>query len=828
MRFTQLFRCLFLLALFILALPSDASHVMGSEILYECTGNGTYKVTVKVYRDCNGINVSPSALVARSMLDSVTVTNQTKISVKDITFASNDCQLKSRCTGTYPYGIEEHVWEMNLDLSSYSNCEWTLIWQQCCRNGNITTGQASQNFYTTAQLNKCLTTCNSSPVFKNSPSAVTILCVNRDVVYDNGAMDTLDHDSLSYHLATPLQFYNTNATYSGQFSPTRPLTFWGYPNPNLLAPAGFHLDPVTGILRFRPVQINQVAIIVVEVKEWRNINGTMTEIGSIRRDMQVIVANCSNNKAPLISGFNSARVCPGDRICFSIQTNDLDAADSVKLSWDNGLPGASFTTTNNISRLPQGEICWTPDSSHVDSLPHRFKVFAKDNDCFYNGISEREYTVYVQERDSQMQLSLQAIPGDCGYYYFSHSKSAEYDGYQSYYLLKDSTNTVIWSTNRVRDSLFLNPGTYTLSLQSTATNFCLGTASIQFTVADTSTQGQYSYLDYCIGSSVTLNTNRLINHTMLNYTWYRANGTLDSLGFGQNWPLSASDSGRFLAKANWNNCVFEDTFDLVTRHVPNIQLWSDKDTICPGSEVTFGDPHYSPYPLQHLWNWNTIDTSTQDTLSVRFWTADTSLWVRLAVRNPYNCVDLDSIQIWILAEIELDTLPNLFLTPADSQLLSLGAAQIGVSYQWQADTGTGFFDIQNNTFYRGVNSSSLWIAKPNKTMDGYRYRCIAHQLECTVWSDTSTLSVSSGTAALNPEFEQFTVYPNPAENLLYVDYPGLTEPMSVQIFNNAGQLVQRFELKTSLQGIDISDLAPGVYFLKLGTPEEMGKRFIKQ
>ena len=33
----------------------QASHMMGADISYKCLGNGKYKITAKVYRDCRGI-----------------------------------------------------------------------------------------------------------------------------------------------------------------------------------------------------------------------------------------------------------------------------------------------------------------------------------------------------------------------------------------------------------------------------------------------------------------------------------------------------------------------------------------------------------------------------------------------------------------------------------------------------------------------------------------------------------------------------------------------------------------------------------------------------
>src|SRR5690554_2737992 len=46
-------RLLTILLILILPLQLLASHIVGGEMYYDCLGNDQYKITVKVYRDCN-------------------------------------------------------------------------------------------------------------------------------------------------------------------------------------------------------------------------------------------------------------------------------------------------------------------------------------------------------------------------------------------------------------------------------------------------------------------------------------------------------------------------------------------------------------------------------------------------------------------------------------------------------------------------------------------------------------------------------------------------------------------------------------------------------
>ncbi|MDX5319834.1 MAG: hypothetical protein LPK45_02110, partial [Bacteroidota bacterium] len=335
-----------------------------------------YLITLTVYRDCNGINLSQSNMVARCSSTTLNITNQTKVSVRDITKVPNSCGVVSRCAGgASQYGTEEHVWTMTLDLSTYSCCEWQLSWEQCCRNGAITTGAANQNMYITAMLNKCVTACNNSPEFNSKVGEQVLVCHNWDQTLDFSATDSADNDSLSYHLVSAKTGLNSSVTYNGNFTFERPMTFFGFPNQNLQWPAGFRLDPATGILRFRPTQVNQIGIIAVEVREWRLVNGSMMQIGSIVVDLQVRVIPCpNNNQAPRIKSPISARVCAGNKICIPIQTEDDNLNDTVRISWNQLLPGATFTHNNGVKRLASGEVCWTPDTSFIRQAGHAFKV----------------------------------------------------------------------------------------------------------------------------------------------------------------------------------------------------------------------------------------------------------------------------------------------------------------------------------------------------------------------------------------------------------------------------------------------------------------------
>ncbi|MEY3861627.1 MAG: hypothetical protein RIS50_1908 [Bacteroidota bacterium] len=161
-----------------------ASHMMGGDMSYRCLGNGKYKITAKIYRDCRGISFNgPSFGVFAGTNGGNGCGSSgmsiTRTSIKDVTprcsTASSPCTPQN--TGGTGEGIEEHTYEVTVDftktpLSNFVGkstcCEVTFYIGQCCRNGAITTGPANNDFWTTCMINICniaktTNKCNSSP-----------------------------------------------------------------------------------------------------------------------------------------------------------------------------------------------------------------------------------------------------------------------------------------------------------------------------------------------------------------------------------------------------------------------------------------------------------------------------------------------------------------------------------------------------------------------------------------------------------------------------------------------------------------------------------------
>lgn len=397
---------LFVLILLGFTQKTHANHLLGMDIQWKSVGNDTFLITITAYRRCtdgaDNISYPNFSITSDSCASSNVVHYGSAIShsVEDITpicpTAQKICPSaggSGQSTAQIPIGIERHIWIYKIYLGdTFANCCWYKIrTDMCCRNSNITTGYADANFYTESWLNHCVAPYDNGPEFRNPP--IAIKCAGQDVCYNHGVYDA-DGDSLSFAMAPPL-----GGGYSSPWSYNYPLTCLGgnNPNPNANPPTGFYLDPRTSEMCFRPMQV-QNTVMKVMVTEWRkNAQGKYKVIGKTARDMQFsIVQNC-NNKLPSLSGPFAYEACAGQEICITINTNDQDLTDSTKISWNEGIPGATWNKNNGTVKRATSTLCWTPTTDDASSLPHYFTTSASDNHCPLVGSITRSYSILVAD-----------------------------------------------------------------------------------------------------------------------------------------------------------------------------------------------------------------------------------------------------------------------------------------------------------------------------------------------------------------------------------------------------------------------------------------------
>ena len=201
---------------------------------------------------------------------------------------------------------------------------------------------------------------NNSVQLLNAP--VDKGCVGKLYLHNPSAYDP-DGDSLSYRLVTC----------KGQDGIEIP----GYTLPQ--ASQSFVIDSITGELRWDAPVMQGEYNVAIMVEEWRH----GVRIGSVVRDMQILISACDND-LPQIQCDDQYCLVAGEQLDFVISASDLNG-DNVTLS----VSGAPLELANSPAMVnpetafgmhPEMEFIWNTTYAHVRNTPYQLVVHAKDDD----------------------------------------------------------------------------------------------------------------------------------------------------------------------------------------------------------------------------------------------------------------------------------------------------------------------------------------------------------------------------------------------------------------------------------------------------------------
>ncbi|RMG82453.1 MAG: PKD domain-containing protein, partial [Bacteroidetes bacterium] len=384
----------------------QASHIAGGDIAYECLPDGRVVVTLKLFRDCEGISVSSSQTleILNGCTNTTTTTSLPQVDFHEVSQLCGAQISNSSCNGGTLPGMEEYIFRDTITLPA--GCDnFTFSWDQCCRNTAITNFNANStsndDIYIQTQMFNHTSICNSSPIFTSQP--IPYVCVNTPVTYNYGAFDP-EGDSLVFSLVSAMDLNATPVNYGAGYSATSPIP-------------GITIDPQTGELNFTPT-ITGNFVVVVQVDEY-DINGN--HLTSEIREIQFVVQSCSNtppqeqnggivNVSGSFSSSTSNTIvmqCPGENVCFDLVFGDGNATNTLTVTSniDSVLSNAvvTYTGTNPVT----ANVCYTYQPGDKGG-PVVFTV--KDDACPIQGINT--FTVFFDIPQATVASADVTICGD--------------------------------------------------------------------------------------------------------------------------------------------------------------------------------------------------------------------------------------------------------------------------------------------------------------------------------------------------------------------------------------------------------------------------------
>ena len=200
---------------------------------------------------------------------------------------------------------------------------------------------------------------NNSVQLLNAP--VDKGCVGKLYLHNPSAYDP-DGDSLSYRLVIC----------KGQDGMEIP----GYTLPQ--ASQSIDIDPVTGDLRWENPVIQGEYNVAIMVEEWRH----GVKIGSVVRDMQILIGHCDNDLPQIQCGDQYCLVA-GEQLDFIISASDPNG-DNVSLTasgapFEVAVSPAILNPESAYGLQPQMEFLWNTVYTHIRNTPYQVVIHAKDD-----------------------------------------------------------------------------------------------------------------------------------------------------------------------------------------------------------------------------------------------------------------------------------------------------------------------------------------------------------------------------------------------------------------------------------------------------------------
>ena len=176
------------LALFLGSLQSIyASHLLGAEMYYDCVGANQYRISLVIYRDCQGLTPGVTQNVSINRCGTPSTQSLSLVSgfPQDV---SNLCPTTlSNCSGGSFNGVDKWLYQAVVTFPSGCN-NIKVSYSHCCWLGTIVnlSNPSSQSVFTEMIIDNTLSACNNSSRFQNNPNLSA--CNNQPFQYSFAAV----------------------------------------------------------------------------------------------------------------------------------------------------------------------------------------------------------------------------------------------------------------------------------------------------------------------------------------------------------------------------------------------------------------------------------------------------------------------------------------------------------------------------------------------------------------------------------------------------------------------------------------------------------------
>lgn len=346
-----------------------ATHNRAGEITYKWLYGYTYEITLVTYTD-DGPSIADRCKLTLHFGDG---DSAQVLRSNGATDPNSDCGPSGKIGQILSPGFKMNIYKTQHTYKGPGLYKMYMFDRN--RNQGVINVPSSVNqpFYLETFLSiGAFTGPNSSPVLTVLP--LDKACLGKCYLHNPGAYDP-DGDSLSYELVT----CKGEDPLTSQIGVTIP----GYSYPDPGSGGTYNINATNGTLTWCVPQANGEYNAAFIIKEWRKFDGEYKLVGYVMRDMQIIVAPCSNNP-PVIKAISDTCVVAGAIVTRTITATDPNTSDIITLTATGGpfaspLPIATFAAAPSTGTV-SGIFNWQTSCAQVRKAPYQVTFKAIDND----------------------------------------------------------------------------------------------------------------------------------------------------------------------------------------------------------------------------------------------------------------------------------------------------------------------------------------------------------------------------------------------------------------------------------------------------------------
>jgi hypothetical protein len=159
----------------------------------------------------------------------------------------------------------------------------------------------------------------------------------------------------------------------------------------------------------------------------------------------------------------------------------------------------------------------------------------------------------------------------------------------------------------------------------------------------------------------------------------------------------------------------------------------------------------------------------------------------------------------------------------------VGSSDPNATYQWQTDLGLGFQNVSNAGQYSGSSNDTLSVSNVSMSNNNQLFRCIINSGSCADTSNVAVLTINNNVGIHEmAQHNLFSVFPNPAHNVINVKADHKLIGSVFTIYDNTGKAVQSGKINAANTSIELSNLSTGFYMFSLGENRKQSFKIIKE